>query len=201
MYDALTAAYTFSCPALGHVRVRLSAFRTLEQLPGAARPAVFSVRFACPCGNEHVALVPHGDLDWEPLGAGEGVFLNLMTDRVEPTARELGDLAARHIGLGQWPWSFFCYPEERSRPVFPSSFRLVAPAARRGLLGLAVRCPACATVSVNVVSAEHVDVPFHNDRSVGVLEHVFPADVAALVEAYRAELDSAAFDVRRMELE
>jgi hypothetical protein len=201
MYDALRAAYRFSCPALGHVNVRLSSFRTLERLPGAAHPAVYRIAYACPCGDQHLGLVSHGELDWEPVGAGESVFLNLMTARVERTGDELGDLAARRIAGGEWPWSFFCYTEERPRPVYPSSFRLLAPAGRRGVVGVAVRCPACSTVSVNVVSPQHLDVPFHNDRSVGVVEHVFMADASDLVEAFRAELDSAAFDVRRLELE
>ncbi len=201
MYDALRAAYTFTCPVRGRVAVRLSAFRTLERLPGAAHPAVFRVAYSCPCGREHPGLVAHDDLDWAPLGAGEGLFLNLMTARVEETAPELSELAARRIGLGEWPWSFFCYPEERSRPVFPSSFRFLAPAGRRGMVGLAVRCPACSAVSVNLVSAEHVDLPFHNDRRVAVVDHIFREDAAGMVEHFRDELDSAAFDVRRLELE
>jgi hypothetical protein len=55
--------------------------------------------------------------------------------------------------------------------------------------------------SVNLVSCEHVDVPFHNDREVGVVEHVFEADVQATIEEFRAELSSAAFDARRLSLE
>ena len=31
---------------------------------------------------------------------------------------------------------------------------------------------------MNLVSHEHVDLPFHNDREVGVVEHVFSDDVA-----------------------
>jgi hypothetical protein len=201
MYDALSAAYTFRCPSRGRVRVRLSAFRTLERLPGATHPAIYRVEYACPCGSEHVGLVSHEELDWEPIGAGETVFVNLMTDRRERAGDELADLAAWHIGLGEWPWSFFCYPEERPRPVFPSCFCLLAPAGRQGRVGLAVRCPACAAVSVNLVTAEHVDVPFHNDRSIGVVQHVFAPDAGTLVERFRAELDSAAFDARRLELE
>ena len=127
MYDALTSRYTFSCPVRGESRVGLSAFRELERLPGTAHPAVFRVRFACACGDDHVGLVAHDELDWAPLGLGPGVFLNLMTARLEPTAAELGDLALRRIEAGEWPWSFFCYPEERPRPVFPSSFVLIAP--------------------------------------------------------------------------
>jgi hypothetical protein len=101
MYDPLTTRYTFACPARGETSVRLSAFREVERLPGAARPAVFRVRFACGCGQEHLGRVPHDQLD-----------------------SELVDLAIRRIKTGEWPWSFFCYREERPRPVFPSFFRL-----------------------------------------------------------------------------
>jgi hypothetical protein len=48
--------------------------------------------------------------------------------------------------------------------------------------------------------AEHIDLPFHNDAHVGVVEHVFHADVAPTLEEFRAELYSSAFDYRRLEL-
>src|SRR5581483_2909465 len=106
--------------------------------------------------------------------------------------------AARRIGAGEWPWSFFCYPEQRPRPVFPSAFFLLAPGGRGDVVGLAVRCPACGSVSVNLVSEQHVDVPFHNDGEVGVVEHVFAADALRTIEQFRAELYSADFDGRRL---
>jgi hypothetical protein len=199
VYDALTSRYTFSCPKRGETRVALSSFRRLERLPGPSHPAVFGVSFACGCGDEHPSLVSHEELDWAPLGLREGVFLNLMTARLDPLEEELADLAARRIQGGEWPWSFFCYPEERPRPVFPSSFFLLAPAERG--VGLAVRCPVCSGVSVNLVSAQHVDVPFHNDREIGVVEHVFAADAGDLLEEFAAELYSARFDSRRPALE
>ncbi len=200
MYDPLSTRYTFSCPTGGQSRVLLHDFRELDRLPGASHPAVFSVRYACACGDDHVGLVAHDELDWAPLGLGSGVFLNLMTDRLEPVEDEFGDLAARRIGAGEWPWSFFCYPEERPRPVFPSMFWLLAPAHAEDSVGLAVRCPACLRVSINIVSAAHVDVPFHNDAAVGVVEHVFRDDALRTVEEFRAELDSSAFDARRLQL-
>jgi hypothetical protein len=199
MYDVLTSRYTFACPRRGESRVALSSFRTLEQLPGTAHPVVYRIRFACPCGDEHDGLVSHDDLDWAPLGLDGPLFLNLMTSRLEPVAAELVDLAAVRIGAGEWPWSFFCYPEDRPRPVCPSSFWLLAPGGAS--LGLAVRCPACGRLSVNLVSHEHVDLPFHNDREIGVVEHVFPDDLHATLEEFRAELWSATFDARRLTLE
>lgn len=198
MYDPLTGRFTFACPARGETRITLSAFRELERLPGAAHPAVYRVRFQCGCGADHDGLVTDDDLDWAPLGLDGGVFFNFMTAKLSSVADELGDAAARRIQAGEWPWSFFCYPEERPRPVFPSSFFLLAPGD--GSLGLAVRCPACQRTSVNLVSHEHVDVPWHNDPQVGVVEHVFAEDVARTVEEFRADLYSARFDARRIDL-
>ena len=199
MYDVLTGRYTLSCPSRGETRVSLSAFRALERLPGAAHPAVYRILFACPCGDDHPGLVSHDDLDWAPLGFDAGAFVNLMTAKRDSVGDELLDLSARRIGAGEWPWTFFCYPEERPRPVFPSSFFLLAPGD--GSVGVAVRCPACASVSVNLVTAAHVDLPFHNDAHVGVVRHVFAADALRTVEQFSAELYSASFDERRLLLD
>ena len=201
IYDALRSRYTFACPARGETQVTLSRFRTLERLPGAAHPAVFSVRFHCLCGDEHVGLVSHAELDWAPLGlgGGGGRFLNLMTARLDPLDDELGQLAAQRIGAGEWPWSFFCYPEERIRPVFPSAFFLLVPGGDS--LGVAVRCPSCGAVSVNLVSPPHVDLPFHHDARIGVVAHVFADDALRTLDEFRSELFSARFDARRLELQ
>jgi hypothetical protein len=198
MYDALRGQFTFACPARGEAAVTLSAFRALAPLAGTAHPVVYRVRFACTCGDHHEGLVGHDELDWAPLGLEAGRFLNLMTAQLDDVAVELSDLAARRIQAGEWPWSFFCYPEERPRPVFPSSFFLLAPGD--GALGLAVRCPACSRTSVNLVSQPHVDLPFHNDAHVGVVRHVFPEDAARTLEAFAEELHSADFDLRRLDL-
>jgi hypothetical protein len=202
MYDALTTSYTFSCPIHGETRVRLSRFRTLEELPGPHHPSVYRVAFACGCGGEHAGLVTHDDLDWAPLGLDDDTsFLNLMTSRVEHIGVEFGELAATRIKAGEWPWSFFCYPEERPRPVTPSAFRLLAPAVSGDRVGVAVCCPVCGKVSVNVVSRGHVDVPFVNDREIGVVSHLFEDDVQATLEEFHAELWSGSFDARRLGLE
>ena len=201
VYDGLTTRYTFACPASGEARVTLSAFRRVERLAGASHPAVYRVSFACPCGDEHPGLVTHDELDWAPLGLSDGVFLNLMTARLEQVERELADLAASRIQAGEWPWSFFCYPEERPRPVYPSAFRLLTPAIPQGPVGVAVHCPACGAGSINLVSKDHLDVPFHNDPQIGVVEHVFDADAGRAIEEFKAELDSAQFDSRRLALE
>ena len=197
MYDGLTGRYTFACPVEDEVRVRLSGFRAIERLPGAGHPAVYRVTFACACGENHSGLVTHDDLDWAPLG-GQGAFFNVMTARLESVAAELLDQAARRIQAGAWPWSFFCYPEGRARPVFPSAFRLLAPAD--DYIGVAVRCPSCASTSVNLVSKRHVDEPFYSDRRVGVVEHVFGPDRENVLAAFRDELYSGAFEARRRDL-
>ena len=200
MYDALTSTYALSCPNGSPRRVRLSSFRMLERLPGAAHPAVYRVTYACACGSEHAGLVSHDDLDWAPLGASlAGTFRNLMTSHDDPVAVELVDAAAARIGAGEWPWSFFCLVEGRARPVTPSSFTIIAPGGHA--FGVAIRCPVCGSTSVNVVSREHVDLPFWNDARVGVVDHVFPDDALRAVEAFRAELHSSRFDERRLHLE
>ncbi len=198
MYDALTGRYTFSCPHGERARVALSSFRRLERLPGAVHPAVFGVLFDCGCGGEHTGLVAHDDLDWAPLGAEAGPFLNLMTSRLDDAGAELTEATARRLDAGAWPWTFYCYPEDRPRPVFPSSFVAVAPGER--FLGLAVRCPACAALSVNLVTRAHVDLPFWNDTSVGVVDHLFADDVFTTLEGFREELYSSRFDERRLNL-
>jgi hypothetical protein len=201
MYDTLKTSYTFACPIHGEAHVRLSRFLRLEELPGPHHPAVYRVEFSCGCGGEHPGLVTHDELDWAPLGLQEGTtYLNLMTSRREALGDELGDLAATRIKAGEWPWSFFCWPEERPRPVFPSAFRLLAPASDGEHVGLLVRCPVCGKVSVNLVTRAHVDVPFVNDREVGVVGHFFQDDLAAVIEEFRAELSSSSFDARRLGL-
>jgi len=199
MYDVLRSKYTFACPTRGETQIALSSFRRLARLPGAAHPAVYRVEFDCPCGEQHPGLVADDELDWAPLGLAGGSFLNLMTASFGDLAVELADVSARRIQAGEWPWSFFCYPEERPRPVFPSSFALLAPGGRA--LGLSVRCPVCARVSVNLVSAQHVDLPFHNDANVGVVPHVFENDAVSTLDEFAQELYSSTFDVRRLTLE
>ena len=201
MYDVLRSAYTFSCPTHGKTHVRLSRFRSLDRLAGTHHPTVYRIEFACGCGVEHPGLVTHEELDWAPLGlTDETPFLNLMTSRLEAVAEELGALAATRIGAGEWPWTFYCWPEERPRPAFPSAFELLAPAERGDRMGVAVRCPVCGKVSVNLVTREHVDVPFANDREVGVVEHLFAADADAAVREFHEELYSSSFDARRLSL-
>src|SRR5262245_16637570 len=180
MYDALTTSYRLSCPRHGETSVRLSRFRRLDELPGSNHPVVFRIVFACGCGDEHPGLVAHDELDLAPLGLEEErTFVNLMTSRADPLALELTELAAQRIKAGEWPWSFFCWPEDRPRPVYPSSFRLLAESGRDGRVSVAVVCPSCGCVSVNLVTREHVDLPLHNDRELGVVAHVFGCDAAA----------------------
>jgi hypothetical protein len=68
-------------------------------------------------------------------------------------------------------------------------------------VGLAVRCPSCRRLSLNLVSQPHVDLPFHNDCEIGVVEHMFAEDALATLEEFRAELWSTSFDARRLGLE
>ncbi|MCZ7587775.1 MAG: hypothetical protein M5U27_02695 [Gaiella sp.] len=197
--DALTGTYRLPCPSAGSSRVLLSSFREIERLAGSAHPAVYRVVFRCDCGEDHVALVGHDALDWSPLGLDDdATYLNLMTSRRDGLASELAGLASAHIGRGEWPWCFFCYLENALRPVTPSAFRLLAPASHA--VAVAVRCPACGSTSVNLVTRPHLDVPFHTDARIGVVAHVFEGDALRTREAFRAELQSSSFDEKRLRL-
>lgn len=200
MYDALTSMYSFACPHGREARVQLSDFRTLERLPGAQHPAVFSVSFLCRCGEEHTGLVSHDDLDVAPLGVGiGGTFRNLLTGHDDALDDELVEIAATRIGAGEWPWTFFCFLESRPQPITPSAVSFIAPGDQ--LLGVAARCPSCSSTSVNLVTHAHLDVPFWNDQTVAVVDHVFAADALRTIDEFRAELHSARFDERRLDLE
>jgi hypothetical protein len=146
--------------------------------------------------------VTETELDWEPLGLDPGrTFVNLMTSHHDDLSLELRELALSRLEAGEWPWTFFCYLEERPRPVTPSSFVLLAPGATRdATIGLAVRCPVCNSLTINVVSEPHVDVPFWNDAHVGVVEHVFGGDALRTIAEFHSELHSATFDERRLAL-
>jgi hypothetical protein len=200
MYDPLTSTYLFPCPHGRDAHVPLSDFRTLERLPGAVHPAVFGISFSCACGDAHAGLLSHDDLDVAPLGVGvDGCFHNLLTGRRDSLDSELLEVAATRIGAGEWPWSFFCHLEARPRPITPSSLSVIAPGDE--LVGVAARCPSCSSISVNLVTRQHLDVPFWNDVSVAVVDHVFADDALRTIEEFRAELHSARFDERRLDLE
>ena len=122
-----------------------------------------------------------------------------MTSHDDPVAQELlRPRGGPHRG-GEWPWSFFCFLEGRPRPVTPSAFALIAPGG--GVLAWPCAARACSAVSVNLVTPQHLDVPFWNDARVGVVSHVFREDALRAVDEFRAELVSAAFDERRLDLE
>lgn len=199
-FDALTGMFRLGCPAAGATtRVRLSSFRQIERLPGPSHPAVYRVVFACGCGGHHVGLVGHDALDRAPLGLDDHVaYVNLMTSHRDDLADELTSLASARIGRGEWPWCFFCRREDAPRPVTPSAFRLLEP--RPDAVAVAVRCPVCDATSVNLVTRSHVDVPFHSDATVGVLARVFDEGSVPTIEGLRTELESAAFDERRLVL-
>ena len=203
MYDALTTPVHVRVPgARGGARRAVVASAGSSGCPAPRiRPSTGSSSPAR-CGDEHLGLVSHDELDWAPLGLDRAAtFLNLMTSRLDPLGDELAELAARRIKAGEWPWSFFCYPEERPRPVFPSAF-LAARAGRRGRVGVAVRCPVCARVSVNLVSARSTSTcrstTTARSASSSTSSRTTPSTV---VEEFAAELYSARFDGRRLTLE
>ncbi len=205
MYDVLRAAYRFHCPRRPdgeRTRVALSSFRRVVRLPGAAHPSVFQIDYDCPCGDRHVGLVSHDDLDYGPLHPVEVEFKNLLTGRTEPVGDELAELARSQVQRGNWPWQLYCSPEARMRPVWPSSLALVAPAqdGRDDVLGVAMSCPACGEMSLNLVSGAHLDVPFYHDRVVRYVDRPFGDGRDLTVDRFHHQLHSARFDAERADL-
>jgi hypothetical protein len=205
MFDLIRVRYTFHCPRQpegGLQRVPLSAFRQLQRLPGAAHPAVFRVAYRCACGDDHVGLVAHNDLDYAPfagLGEDDVAFHNLLTGRSESVADELVEILRIEVQRGNWPWRLYCCRESKLKPVFPSAIRMVAPAPQGGgeLVGVAMRCPSCGQVSLNLVSEEHLNVPFYHDKVVRFLDRPFGDGRDLTVERFHSELYSGRFDSER----
>ena len=79
----------------------------------------------------------------------------------------------------------------------PSAFRVLSGGEEE--LGLAVECPGCSHTSVNVVSPEHVDVPFYNDRG-SASSSTSSRATAARRFGVPGALDSGAFDAFRRDL-
>jgi hypothetical protein len=199
MYDTLRASYRFHCPHRpgGELtRVRLSAFRQLERLPGAAHPAVYRVVYDCACGEPHQGLVTHADLDYGPLAPVEVEFRNLLTGRTEPVGDELTEIARVEVQRGNWPWRLYCCSEAKLKPVFPSCLTHVAP-GENDLVGVAMSCPSCGEMSLNVVTQQHLDVPFYHDDVVRVIERPFGDGRDLTVERFHSQLWSAGFDSER----
>ena len=92
-------------------RIPLSAFRRLDRLPGAVHPAVYRVEYDCACGDVHLGLVSHSDLDYGPLAPVEVEFRNLLTGRTEPVGDELAEVARSQVQRGNWPWRLYCSRE------------------------------------------------------------------------------------------
>ena len=90
----------------------------------------------------------------------------------------------------------WCAYEDRPRPVFPSSFRI--DALWEGQVGFAAACPSCGRVSVNVVSADHVDVPFLSDATVGVMRSPLQAAALASIDAFTDALSDAYVATRQL---
>lgn len=193
MFDSLRNAYRLRCPLSGErVWITVSSFRTIKRLRGATHPAVFRVQFDCTCGTRHESLLAHDRLDWSPLGTETSeTFVNLLTGTRELVASELGALATSMLRAGKWPWSFWCHPESSMRPGFPSSLRMVTPDHGYGdeRLGVLVRCFSCARHTVNIVSREHLDVPYHHDARIGFVDRVFDGDSLTVEERFRHQLE------------
>jgi len=144
-------------------------------------------------------LVAHDDLDYGPIAATPVEFRNLVTGRTEPVAGELVELTRVQVQKGNWPWKLYCGREAKLKPVFPSSLALVSPADSE-LVGVAMHCPSCGDLSLNVVSEAHLDVPFYHDRVVRLIDRPFLDSRDLTVDDFHERLWSAGFDAERARL-
>src|SRR6266568_4753980 len=96
----------------------------------------------------------------------------------------------------------FACPSRGEARVTLSAFRQLErlPGAAHPAVYRVLFACGCGQEHEGLVAHEHVDLPGHNDTEIGVVEHVFADDVARTVEAFRAELYSARFDARRIDL-
>ena len=205
MYDALTTTYTLLVPA-----PRRDARAAVALPPARAAARARSIRPSTASSSPAAAATSTPGSSRTTTSTGrrsassdETTFVNLMTSQRRAARRTSSrDLAAARIKAGEWPWSFFCWPEERPRPVFPSAFRLLAPTAaaaiawrRRALPVLRARLgePRLARARRRAV---HERPRGRRRRSTCSRD-----DAGATVEEFRAELDSESFDARRLDLE
>ena len=123
-----------------------------------------------------------------------------MTSRLEPVGAELGDLAALRITSGGVAVELLLLPGGAAAARVSVLVRAPHGDGRDGRACRALPELPPALASTSSLTA-HIDMPFHNDREVGVVEHLFAEDAVATLEEFRAELWSASFDARRLALE
>jgi hypothetical protein len=68
------------------------------------------------------------------------------------------------------------------------------------LVGVAMHCPSCGELSLNVVSEAHLDVPFYHDRVVRLIDRPFLDSRDLTVDDFHERLWSAGFDAERARL-
>ena len=108
--------------------MRLSRFRSLEQLPGARASGRLPRRVRVRLRGRASRRSSRTTISTGRRSASGRDHVPEPDDLVasRPSATSSAALAAARIKAGEWPWTFFCWPEERPRPVFPSAFQLLA---------------------------------------------------------------------------
>ena len=199
MYDALTGRFTFPCPARGEARVTLVVLSPARAPSGrrASRPSTTCSSPVAAATNTTASSATTTSTG-RPLGLQGGVFYNLMTAQLDGVAAELSDAAARRIQAGEWPWSFFCYPEDRPRPVFPrrSSCWRRATARSRARRSLPDVPPDVGEPRLRTSTST---CPSTTTRRSGWSSTSSATTSPVRIEDFRAELYSASFDTRRLE--
>ena len=143
----------------------------------------------------------HADLDYGPLAPVEVEFRNLLTGRTEPVGDELAEVARSAGAARQLAVAAVLQPRGADEPGVAVQPGMVRPGGRpRRVVGVAMSCPGCGEVSLNLVSGAHLDVPFYHDRVVRYVDRPFGDARDLTVEGFHHQLHSARFDTERADL-
>jgi len=142
--------------------------------------------------------VSHDDLDYAPIGAADVTFRNLLTGRTEPVGASCSSWPAARCRRAT-AVAAVLRPRGEAEAGVPVEPDDGLPADSQ-LVGVAMRCPSCGELSLNVVTESHLDVPFYHDRTVRLIDRPFGDRRDLTVDAFHAELWSAGFDAARASL-
>jgi len=162
-FDAISGGWDAVCSESGsHGVLRLSAFRRLERLPGAARPPAHLVTYRCHdgCGGHHTVLMSGEELDWRPISTGLPPHYDLMTGRMDQELDGGLGLWWRSMRAGHWPVTLRCERHATPVPAWPSCLRALEPDDEHRVSWLLVHytCPLCERDGTQVMRPEALEL-------------------------------------------
>jgi len=145
-FDALTASWRVPCPHQPEpVPATLHDFRQISRMAGPQSPPAYTVRYRCPCGDLHQAILTGPALDLHPVLDPLPVYHDLLLGRPDWDPSTRASLWAQSIRRRRWPLQLHC--RHRDVPVggWPSLLRHLEPDDERRVRRMLVTfdCPAC----------------------------------------------------------